>query len=114
MRRIFSITLSPLFFVFVSCALIPDKRKDLGFAVQLPFLRMESEECYYVDDFMPTPDSLVTGKSQGLFLRYYVYKKALYKFWNDEKVMLAFFSRDNRCWSLFEEYGTGVFKNSGF
>jgi hypothetical protein len=55
---------------------------------------------------MPTPDSLVTGKNGGLWLRYYTYSSAIYKVWNKEKIMLAFFSKDNRCWSLFEEYST--------
>ena len=86
------------------CAIIPEKRKDLGMTVSLPFMRMEAGECYYLDDFMPTPDNLVSGRSGGLFLRYYTFKSAVYKVWDEEKVMLAFYSRDNRCWSLFEEY----------
>ncbi len=94
---------------FSACATIPEQRKDLSFPVELPFMRMESKECYYLDDFLPTPDSLVTGKSAGLLLRYYTYNSAIYKFWDEEKVMLAFYSRDNRCWSLFEEYATTGF-----
>ena len=91
----------------IGCAVIPEKRKDLGLTVSLPFMRMESSECYYVDDFMPTPDNLVSGKSGGLHLRYYTYKSAIYKAWDEEKIMLAFYSKDSRCWSLFEEYAAG-------
>ncbi len=93
----------------VGCSTIPESRKDLGFPVDLPFMRMEPAECYYVDDFLPTPDNMVTGRSGGLFLRYYTYNSAIYKFWKEEKVMLAFYSRDQRCWSLFEEYATSGF-----
>ena len=89
------------------CAIVPEKRKDFGVTVSLPFMRMEAGECYFVDDFMPTPDNLVSGRSGGLWLRYYTYKSAVYKVWDEEKVMLAFYSRDNRCWSLFEEYAAG-------
>lgn len=88
----------------IGCAVIPERRKDLGVSVALPFMRMEAGECYFVDDFMPTPDSMVTGRSGGMFLRYYTYRSAVYKVWESEKIMLAFYSRDNRCWSLFEEY----------
>lgn len=107
-------TLTPLIFLFAlvvvpSCIGIPEFRKDLGTPVSLPFLRMEPSECYYVDDFMPTPDNLVTGRNGGLYLRYYTYTNAIYKIWNKEKLMLAFFSKDNRCWSLFEEYATQKF-----
>jgi hypothetical protein len=94
---------------FQGCAMIPEKRKDLGLTVSLPFMRMESTECYFIDDFMPTPDNMVSGKSGGLHLRYYTYKSAIYKIWDEEKVMLAFYSKDSRCWSLFEEYSVGRF-----
>ncbi len=99
-----------LLFAFVSfvvsgCAsMAPEKRKDFGAPVALPFMRMEANECYYIDDFLPTPDLMVTGKSNGMYLRYYTYEAAIYKIWDKERIMLAFFSRDNRCWSLFEEY----------
>ena len=69
-------------------------------------MRMDATECYYLDDFMPTPDRLVTGRSSGVFLRYYNYDSAIYKIWDKDSVMLAFYSKDNRCWSLFEEYNT--------
>jgi hypothetical protein len=93
----------------VSCVGVPERRKDTGFSVILPFMRMDGGECYYLDDFMPTPDNMVSGKSAGLFLRYYTFRSATYKVWDRERVMLAFFSRDNRCWSLFEEYSSSRF-----
>jgi hypothetical protein len=90
------------------CASVPaEKRKDFGAPVALPFMRMEANECYFIDDFLPTPDLMVTGKSNGVYLRYYTYEAAVYKIWDRERVMLAFYSRDNRCWSLFEEYKEG-------
>lgn len=92
-----------------SCATLPEKRKDLGVSVILPFMRMDGAECYYLDDFMPTPDNMVLGKSSGLHLRYYTFRSATYKTFESERVMLAFYSRDNRCWSLFEEYSSGRF-----
>ncbi|MEN9530324.1 MAG: hypothetical protein RI932_2197 [Pseudomonadota bacterium] len=96
-----------LLLLATGCASMPERRKELGYPVTLPFMRMEPGECYYLDDFMPTPDSMVSGKSSGLYLRYYTFSSAVYKVWEKERVMLAFYSRDNRCWSLFEEYSTG-------
>lgn len=72
--------------------------------VQLPFIKNSATECYYLDQFMPVPDSLTAGRSSGVSLRYYTYKFAKYKDWNDKPVVLAFYSRDDHCWSLFEEY----------
>ena len=95
--------------LLTACSTIPESRKDLSFPVEIPFMRMEPSECYYLDDFLPTPDSLVTGKNAGMYLRYYTFNSAIYKFWREEKVMLAFYSRDQRCWSLFEEYATSGF-----
>lgn len=92
-----------------ACVGVPERRKDAGFAVMLPFMRMDGGECYYLDDFMPTPDNMVSGKSSGLHVRYYTFRSATYKAWEQERVMLAFYSRDNRCWALFEEYSTGRF-----
>lgn len=94
---------------FAGCATMPEKRKDIGVSVLLPFMRMDAGECYYLDDFMPTPDNMVAGKSSGLYLRYYTFRSATYKTWESERVMLAFYSRDNRCWSLFEEYSSARF-----
>lgn len=109
MKRIASILLVGFLSALGACASIPESRKDLAFPVELPFMRMEPGECYYLDDFLPTPDSLVTGQSGGVHLRYYTFNSAIYKFWSEEKVMLAFYSRDKRCWSLFEEYATSGF-----
>ena len=80
--------------------------------VNLPFLRLEQAgECYFIDDFMPTPNSLVSGKTSSLFLRYYTYWNARSKYWSDVGVMLAFYSRDMRCWALFEEYALPKIEN---
>lgn len=73
-------------------------------AVHLPFLKNTPNECYYLDDFMPVPDGLVSGKNGALDLRYYSYKTANYKEWRIKQIMLSFYSRNGRCWSLFEEY----------
>lgn len=72
--------------------------------VVLPYLRMETGECYFIDDFLPTPENLVTGRVGGLFTRYYTYGSASYKEWTSQRIMLSFFSKDSRCWTLFEEY----------
>lgn len=100
-----------LLLVLASCKSVPEGRKDLAAPIVLPIMRVEPTECYFLDDFLPTPDNMVTGRSGGMYLRYYTYKSAVYKYWERESVMLSFFSRDNRCWSLFEEYklGTGLF-----
>jgi hypothetical protein len=74
--------------------------------VQLPYMRNSSNECYFLDEFMPTPDAMITGRSGNLSLRYYSYKGASYKEWQNTKINLAFYSSDMRCWSLFEEFYT--------
>ena len=71
-------------------------------AVYLPFLRNSANECYYLDDFMPVPDGLVTGKNGSMDLRYYSYKTANYKEWRLKQIMLSFYSRNGRCWSRYE------------
>jgi hypothetical protein len=73
-------------------------------AVMIPFLKNTPNECYFLDEFMPVPDGLVSGKNGSLDLRYYTYKTANYKDWRLKGVMLSFYSRNGRCWSLFEEY----------
>jgi hypothetical protein len=73
-------------------------------SVQLPFIKNSANECYYLDEFMPTPSALVNGKSGSLDLRYYTYQAANYKNWQNQKIVLSFYSNDHRCWSLFEEY----------
>ena len=72
--------------------------------VTIPFLRNSANECYFLDDFMPIPTELVTGRTGTLDLRYYNYKVANYKKWQTSGIMLKFYSRNGRCWSLFEEY----------
>lgn len=72
--------------------------------VSIPILKNSANECYYLDDFMPVPDGLVTGRSGSLDLRYYTYRSANYKEWRLKGIMLSFYSRNGRCWSLFEEY----------
>ncbi len=71
--------------------------------VQIPFLRNSPNECYYLDEFMPVPDGMVAGKHGRLNLRYYTYKAASYKDWDQMHIVLAFYSQDDHCWSLFEE-----------
>ena len=70
----------------------------------LPFIKNSANECYYLDEFMPTPDNLVTGRTGSLSLRYYTYKHATFKDWQKKNIVLSFYSQDERCWSLFEEY----------
>jgi hypothetical protein len=85
-------------------SLFSENAKDLGVPTEIPPLRTEATECYFLDEFMPTPDSLVTGKTQGVHLRHYTYNKALLRVWGQKKVTLSFYSRDNHCWSLFERH----------
>jgi hypothetical protein len=75
-----------------------------GDELALPFIKNSANECYYLDEFMPTPDSMVTGRTGSLSLRYYTYKLATFKDWQRKKIILSFYSQDERCWSLFEEY----------
>lgn len=72
--------------------------------VQIPFMKNSANECYYLDDFMPLPETMVTGRYGALRLRYYTFKAANYKKWRDHQVVLSFYSLDDNCWSLFEEY----------
>ncbi|MCX6123635.1 MAG: hypothetical protein NTV34_02625, partial [Proteobacteria bacterium] len=74
--------------------------------INVPYLKNSGNECYYLDDFMPTPDGLVSGKSGAMNLRYYSYRTASYKEWRSVQINLAFYSSDLRCWSLFEEFYT--------
>ena len=71
---------------------------------QVPYIRNSANECYYLDEFMPLPDSMVSGEAGILKLRYYTYSYANYKDWEDREVILSFYSRDDKCWSLFEEF----------
>lgn len=88
-----------------SCAVLGlSARVKTADTVKLPFLKNTAEECYYLDEFMPLPDRMVTGRSGALDLRYYSYQAANYKSWDEKRIVLSFYSRDNRCWSLFEEH----------
>ncbi len=72
--------------------------------VLVPFIKNTPNECYFLDQFMPVPDGLVRGKNGSINLRYYDYKAANYKDWERKHIILSFYSQDDRCWSLFEEY----------
>ncbi|MBC7533049.1 MAG: hypothetical protein H7318_15865 [Oligoflexus sp.] len=72
--------------------------------VQVPYIRNSANECYYLDEFMPVPDALVSGESGAMKLRYYTYNVANYKDWDNREIILSFYSRDDKCWSLFEEF----------
>ncbi len=71
---------------------------------QVPYIRNSANECYYLDEFMPVPDSMVSGESGAMKLRYYTYNIANYKDWDNREIILSFYSRDDKCWSLFEEF----------
>jgi hypothetical protein len=75
--------------------------------VFVPYLKNTPNECYYLDEFMPVPDGIVSGKNGAMSVRYYNYKTASYKEWHLKEIILAFYSKDGRCWSLFEEYYVG-------
>jgi hypothetical protein len=83
-----------------SIFLSPSRNAD----VYIPFIKNSPNECYFLDEFMPVPDGLVKGKTGSLNLRYYTYKSANYKDWQATHIILSFYSQDDRCWSLFEEY----------
>ena len=87
----------------IGCMTLDGDSGDGNFTVLLPFLKNSANECYYLDDFMPVPDSLVAGKYGRLNLRYYTYKEASYKDWEQRQIVLSFYSQDERCWSLYEE-----------
>lgn len=87
----------------ISCQTTPAPEQP-EFGVSLPYIKNTANECYYLDEFMPIPDSLVSGKSGRLRLRYYTYKSAQYKDLKDKHIILSFYSSDEKCWSLFEEY----------
>lgn len=107
--------LSILLIIKLSLALIASSCKTSGLnaslnleivkdGVQLPYIKNTANECYFLDEFMPIPDNLVAGRSGKLKLRYYTYKLAHYKDFKDKHIILSFYSTDEECWSLFEEY----------
>lgn len=73
-------------------------------SVYVPYIKNSPNECYFLDEFMPVPDGLVSGKHGALALRYYTYRSANYKEWDDKHIILSFYSNNDQCWSLFEEY----------
>ena len=100
MKNIWLLTI----FVLASCQTLFSTKKITKQGVTVPYLKNSPNECYYLDEFMPTPNSIVTGRTGSINLRYYTYKTATYKDWPDSDVILSFYSKDNLCWSLFEEY----------
>ncbi len=93
-------------FLLNSCKTMFISGEAKAISVQVPYMKNSSNECYFLDEFMPTPDAMITGRNGTLSLRYYSYKGATYKDWADSKINLAFYSNDMRCWSLFEEFYT--------
>ncbi len=92
--------------VLSSCKTIPILSDSSALTVQIPYLKNSSNECYFLDEFMPTPDAMITGRNGTLSLRYYSYKAASYKNWENTRINLSFYSHDSKCWSLFEEFYT--------
>lgn len=90
------------FLMMPGCAIL---HHDGDQALLVPYIKNSPNECYYLDEFMPIPNNLVTGKSGSLSLRYYTYNRASYKDWhNKNQIILSFYSKDAQCWSLYEEY----------
>ncbi len=90
--------------IFTSCRTFMFSGDLAAESVRLPYLKNSGNECYFLDEFMPTPDGMVSGRSGAMNLRYYSYKAATYKDWKGVQINLAFYSSDMRCWSLFEEF----------
>lgn len=90
--------------VLLSACQTPLELDVIRDGVQLPYIKNTANECYYLDEFMPIPDNLVSGRNGKLKLRYYTYKLAQYKDYKDKHIILSFYSTDEQCWSLFEEY----------
>lgn len=106
MRTVIKITLLALALAGCRGFLSPSTGTD---GVMLPFMKNSANECYFLDEFMPVPDGLVSGRTGSMGLRYYTYNVASYKDLRSVHLNLAFYSLDNRCWSLFEEYYTKDF-----
>ncbi len=90
--------------VLSACAALFSTKSVTKEGLVVPFLKNTPNECYFLDEFMPTPNSLVSGRAGAIALRYYTFNSASYKEWKDKQIVLAFYSLDDRCWSLFEEY----------
>tara|TARA_B100001094_G_C18121373_1_gene767044 strand:+ start:877 stop:1296 length:420 start_codon:yes stop_codon:yes gene_type:complete len=104
---IFTLTFIVILGVGCSTNIIPSFSKTIiepAESVQLPYIKNSPDECYFLDEFMPIPDRMVTGKTGRMKIRYYTYKSAIYKEYDKQQIILAFYSQDNECWSLFEEH----------
>jgi len=89
--------------ILVSCNSVHDMGAG-RIAVTLPLMQVaDSGECYYLDNFMPTPNSIQEGKSGGLYTRHYTYRAAIFKDYSLVNVTLSFYSPDKTCWSLWRE-----------
>ena len=97
-----ALSLTVVLSLLASCQTAVSMKPDQP--VILPFIKNNQNECYYLDEFMPVPDNVVSGRSGSVALRYYTYKTANYKDWQAKQIVLSFYSKDDRCWSLFEEY----------
>lgn len=95
-----------IFFILLntSCASYFSTKKITSEGLTLPFIKNTANECYFLDEFMPVPNNMVTGRTGSISLRYYTYHSAFYKDWPESQIVLSFYSTDERCWSLFEEY----------
>lgn len=93
-----------LFIVPLATGCVTGTAPNIGEPVEVPFIKNSPNECYFLDEFMPVPDGLVAGRHGAMTLRYYTYNNARYKNWNKQRIILSFYSKDDRCWSLFEEY----------
>ena len=99
-----SVKLAAIFALVTSCQSMPYSKKYADEGLVLPFIKNSPNECYYLDEFMPVPNNLVLGKTGSLNIRYYSYNSALYKDWPESQIVLSFYSKDDKCWSLYEEY----------
>jgi hypothetical protein len=91
------------FVLLASCRTLSLSSEPALDSVFIPHLKNSANECYYLDEFMPVPDGIVSGRTGALSLRYYNYKSATYKDYKAVQLNLAFYSNDSKCWSLFEE-----------
>lgn len=116
-KNILACLIFPVLLMLQSCATFNDGGAESDprnvDVLDIPFLKNSPNECYYLDEFMPVPNNMVTGQTGSLSLRYYTYEQAAFKDWTEAKIILSFYSDDNRCWSLFEEYYIGPEHNAG-
>lgn len=72
--------------------------------VELPLMLNTSQQCYYIDAFLPLPNNILSGKAGLYAFRHYFYNNANYKEWVESPIALSFYSADAQCWSLYEEF----------